>query len=129
MSKKTEIIAVYGSLRAGLGNHGLIRGSKLLGTFKSKPEFSLYSLGGFPGLKTNGKTAVTMEVYEVDEQTARQVDGLEGYSPNRTPTFYDKMNIETPYGTAGVYTYVSSIPEDRLVESGDWKTYVEERYK
>lgn len=125
---KTHKIAVYGSLREGLGNHGLIRGSKLLGTFKTNPEYSLYTLGGFPGLKPNGKTAVTMEVYEVDEDTARRVDQLEGYSPNRPATFYDKVDIETPFGTAGVYTYVSNIEEDRLVQSGDWTEFVKERW-
>lgn len=117
-------ICVYGSLRAGLGNHGLIKDSKFLGTFNSKPEFSLYTLGGFPGLKPKGKTSVVMEVYEVNEETARRVDALEGYNPNREATFYDKVAIETPYGEASVYTYVDDIPENRLVESGDWTEYV-----
>lgn len=123
MSKNKNIIAVYGSLRQGLHNHTLIQNSKKLGTFTSKPEYSLYSLGGFPGLKEGGKTAVVMEVYEVDDITARHVDSLEGYSPNRPATFYDKKQIDTPYGKAGVYTYVNDIPQNRLVESGDWYEY------
>jgi gamma-glutamylcyclotransferase (GGCT)/AIG2-like uncharacterized protein YtfP len=117
------LVAVYGSLRKGLGNHRLLENSEYLGEFKSEPIYSLYSLGGFPGLKENGTTSVVMEVYAVDEPTARRVDALEGYSPDRPATFYDKKMIETPYGEAGVYLYVNDIPEDRFVESGDWKQH------
>jgi len=123
-------IAVYGSLRQGLHNHYLIEDSKLLGIFITPQIFSLYTLGGFPGLKTDGKTAVVMEVYEVDDQTARRVDQLEGYNPNsKNNSFYDKIIIDTPYGEAGVYIYVSDISENRLVKSGDWYTfYNQEEY-
>ena len=124
-----NLIAVYGSLRRSLGNHRLIQHSKYLGTFNTEPIFSLYSLGGFPGLKENGNTSVVMEVYEVDDQTAKSVDGLEGYSPNRVPTFYDKIQIQTPYGQAGVYIYVSDIPENRKVESGDWVSFLGKKHE
>lgn len=123
------LVAVYGSLRKGLGNHRLLENAKYLGDFQSEPVFSLYSLGGYPGLKTNGTTSVTMEVYEVTPIEANRIDQLEGYTPGREATFYDKIPIDTPYGKASVYTYVDKIPESRLVESGDWKQYVEERYK
>lgn len=122
------LIAVYGSLLSGMGNHRLLETSKLLGIFQTKPEFRLYSLGGFPGLKTNGNTSVTMEVYEVTEEVARRVDNLEGYTPNGNNTFYDKILIKTPYGEASVYIYVNDIPEERIVESGDWKTFKKESY-
>lgn len=124
MQKQTNLIAVYGSLLSGLHNNYILEDSKLLGSFKSKPEFSLYSLGGFPGLKTSGNTEVLMEVYEVNDRVAQRVDNLEGYSPDRPATFYDKIPIETPFGEASVYTYVNDIPEERLVKSGNWKDYV-----
>lgn len=124
-----NLIAVYGSLRRTLGNHRLIENSNYLGTFNTEPVFSLYSLGGFPGLKENGNTSVMMEVYEVDDQTARSVDALEGYSPNRPATFYDKIQIETPFGQAGVYIYVSNIPENKKVKSGDWVSFIKEKYE
>ena len=121
-----NLIAVYGSLRQGFGNHRLLKDSKYLGSFNSKPEFNLYSLGGFPGLKTDGKTSVVMEVYEITDEVAKNVDNLEGYDPNRKSTFYDKINIETPYGVAGVYIYVDHISEKRLIASGDWSNYKNE---
>jgi gamma-glutamylcyclotransferase (GGCT)/AIG2-like uncharacterized protein YtfP len=117
------LIAVYGSLRKNMGNDHLLSTSEYLGDFQTKPEFSLYSLGYYPGLKTGGNTSVTMEVYEVDEKTAERVDRLEGYTPGEKATFYDKIPIETPYGEASVYIYVNDIPQERLVESGDWKAF------
>jgi gamma-glutamylcyclotransferase (GGCT)/AIG2-like uncharacterized protein YtfP len=128
VKKRKILVAVYGSLRKGLSNHRLLENAEYLGEFKTEPVFSLYSLGGFPGLKENGNTSVTMEVYSVTEQEARRVDSLEGYTPGEPAYFYDKIPIDTPYGEANVYTYVSHITEDRLIESGDWKEYRKEMY-
>lgn len=124
-----NLIAVYGSLRGGLGNHRLIANSTYVGTCETEAEYSLYDLGYYPGLKKNGNTAVTIEIYEVDNAIANSVDRLEGYSPDRESTFYDKEFIDTPFGKAGIYIYVPSVREDHLVESGDWKSYLEERKK
>ena len=121
-----NLIAVYGTLRMSNGNHRLVKDSKYLGTFNSQPEFSLYTLGGFPGLKTNGSTSVVMEVYEVTDEVAKSVDSLEQYNPNEKSYFYDKINIKTPYGTASVYIYVDHISENRLIVSGDWMEHKKE---
>lgn len=117
---KKKLIAVYGTLRKGFGNHRLIQNADYLGTFKTEPIYNLYSLGGFPGLKNNGDTSVVMEVYAVTDEEAYHVDCLEGYTPGQPAYFYDKQDIETPWGTAGVYIYVNSISEDRKIESGDF---------
>lgn len=124
-----NIIAVYGSLRKGLSNHRIIvkDTTEYLGEFDSEPIYSMYSLGGFPGLHENGNTSIKFEVYSVNDDTAQSVDWLEGYSPDRPATFYDKKEIETPFGMASIYIYVDDIPEEQLVESGDWKEYVRER--
>ncbi len=115
------LISVYGSLRKNCGNHRLLENANYLGEFKTEPVFSLYSLGGYPGLKENGNTSVTMEVYEVTPEEARRVDNLEGYTPGaKNNTFYDKIMIDTPYGKAGTYIYVPNTNRLELVESGDW---------
>lgn len=125
-----HLVCVYGSLLTGLGNHRVIEGenTELLGDFISEPVYTLYDLGSFPGLHENGSTAVKMEAYLVDDEIARDVDGLEGYSPNRPATFYDKKTIETPWGTSSVYIYMGNPGEEHKIESGDWKThYLEKR--
>lgn len=127
MNKK--LIAVYGSLRKGLHNHSYHLGNaEYLGEFKTEPVYSLYSLSSFPGLKENGNTSVTMEVYAVTPEEEKSVDGLEGYTPGETATFYDKKPISTPFGEASVYTFVRDISDRPLVKDGDWKNYVKTQY-
>lgn len=120
MNKK--LVAVYGSLRKRLHNHNyFLQNAEYLGTFKTEPLYSLYSLGSFPGLKLDGNTSVVMEVYAVTDNEAARIDGLEGYREGSNDNdFYDKVIIETPYGNAGVYVYVSDIDDKYLVKSGDW---------
>lgn len=124
MSKK-HLIACYGSLRKGLGNHEYFLGkSTYLGEFKTEPIYNLHSLGGFPGLKENGTTSVVMEVYEVNDQEANAIDNLEGYVPGSNDnTFYDKKDIDTPWGVASVYIYVKELLKSSIVQSGDWKEF------
>lgn len=117
---KKTLVAVYGTLRKGFDNHRLLQNAEYMGTFNTEPIFDLHDLGGFPGLKNNGTTSVVMEVYAVNEQEAARVDMLEGYEEGRTPTFYDKQPIETPWGTAGVYIYVNNLSGAPIVESGDY---------
>ena len=114
------LIATYGTLRKGFGNHRLIKDAEYKGTFNTEPIYNLHDLGGFPGLKNGGKTSVVMEVYAVNEEEAKWVDSLEGYHPDVKPTFYDKEFIDTPWGKAGVYIYVNNLDRAPLVESGDY---------
>ena len=118
--ERNILITVYGTLRKNNGNHRLIENADYKGTYTTEPIYNLYSLGGFPGLKEGGKTSVVMEVYAVNTEEARRVDGLEGYTPGEQATFYDKIQIETPWGQAGVYTYVRQPNESSLIKSGDW---------
>ena len=118
--ERNILISVYGTLRKNCGNHRIIENADYKGTYTTEPIYNLYSLCGFPGLKEKGKTAVVMEVYAVNKEEARRVDGLEGYTPGEQATFYDKIQIETPWGEAGVYTYVRQPNESSLIKSGDW---------
>ena len=124
---KKYLVSVYGSLRASMHNYPhYLATSECKGTFKTEPEYTLHSLGSFPGLKLNGNTSIVMEVYEVDEGTLKRLNQLEGYRPNEEPTFYDRIEIDTPWGKAFTYIYVNKLSEDSIVESGDWVEYVNE---
>lgn len=126
---KKHLVAVYGSLLSGLGNHSVIesKNTELLGEFETDPVYSMYDLGYYPGLKEDGKTSVKLEVYAVDDITAGRVDRLEGYTEGVKATFYDKKVINTPFGEAGIYTYVPLVNKDRLVESGDWRSHLNKK--
>jgi gamma-glutamylcyclotransferase (GGCT)/AIG2-like uncharacterized protein YtfP len=124
---KKYLVAVYGSLRKSMHNYQYyLSNSEHKGTFSTEPKYTLHSLGSFPGLKTNGNAAIVMEVYEVDEQTLNRLNQLEGYYPEETPTFYDRIEINTPWGKAFTYTYVNPLSKDSIIESGDWVEYKNE---
>ena len=121
---KKYLVAVYGSLRSGMGNHQYyLSDSEYKGTFSTEPEYTLHSLQWYPGLKLNGNTSVVMEVYEVDEKTLTNLNRLEGYYPGEKSTFYDRIEINTPWGKAFTYIYVNELSKDSIVESGDWVAY------
>ncbi len=111
----TQLVAVYGSLKKGYGNHSLLESSELKGITETSPSWTMYDLGSFPGI-VPGHTNIHIEVYEVNQETFQRLDMLEGY-----PSFYDRKEIETKYGSAWIYflaekdNYMQSI-----VEHGIW---------
>ena len=121
MDKNKHLVGVYGSLRRGQSNHHYyLSESDYKGTFTTEPEYTLHSLSWYPGLKQNGNHSVVMEVYEVDEKTLETLNRLEGYRPGEKVSFYDRIEINTPWGKAFTYIYVNELSKDSIVESGDW---------
>ena len=118
---KKYLVGVYGSLRKSMSNYQYyLSSSEYKGTFSTEPEYTLHSLSYYPGLKLDGNTSIVMEVYEVDEETLKNLNRLEGYRPGETSTFYDRIKINTPWGKAFTYIYVNELSKDSIVESGDW---------
>lgn len=121
-----NLVSVYGSLREGMGNHRLLESenSKLLGEFRTKPEYTLFSLGAFPGLLKNGNTSIVVEVYEVTDNVLKRLDGLEGYhEDDLEQSFYIRETINTPFGESYIYFYNGNPGNKEIVESGDWTEY------
>lgn len=111
------LVAVYGSLKKGFYNHGLIKPYKYLGTDRIV-GFDMYNLGAFPGIKP-GEGSISIEVYDVDNQEGLDaLDRLEGY-----PQLYDKQIVDTKYGKAIIYVYNMELNPnyDLLVETGIWE--------
>lgn len=115
------LVACYGSLRRGMSNHEYyLSSSEYKGTFSTEPEYTLHSLSFYPGLKLNGNHSIVMEVYEVDETVLQRLNQLEGYRYGEPVTFYDRIEIDTPWGKAFTYIYVPELSKESIVESGDW---------
>jgi len=111
------LVAVYGSLKQGYGNHRLLETSEFKGGTQTKPEYTMYSMGGFPCITEEGGTSIEIEVYEVEDSVFSRLDQLEGY-----PTFYNRKEIETEWGDAWVY-YINDrayLGRLNVVESGRW---------
>jgi gamma-glutamylcyclotransferase (GGCT)/AIG2-like uncharacterized protein YtfP len=115
------LVAVYGSLRQGFGNHQrFLSHLKPLGLDLIE-GWDMYSLGAFPAI-VGGSGAVVVEVYDVDDNTLRMLDGLEGF-----PHFYNRSQVSTEYGEAWVYHFNEDwsgrANYHHKVESGDWRDY------
>ena len=117
------LVAVYGSLRQGFGNHNhFLRGYNCLCIFRSKPDYTMYSLGGFPAVVEVGDGAgseIVYEVYDVNNQTEQALDRLEGVAHD----FYYRGSIITPQGTAVIYLMREPPRLAGVVDSGDWAEY------
>jgi gamma-glutamylcyclotransferase (GGCT)/AIG2-like uncharacterized protein YtfP len=117
-----KLCAVYGSLKKGYSNHDLFLGrAKYVGKTITEPRYTMYSLGGFPGVIENGDTAIHLEVYEVTEEEDREIESLEGYR-EETPqySFYLKKEINTKFGKASIYIFNKKADELPVVKTGNW---------
>lgn len=123
-----SIVAVYGSLRQGLGNSYLLKDSEHLLTAREDVNFHMISLGGYPALiKDEVKHSIVFEVYAVSRAEFQRLDQLEGY-----PNFYSREQVNVGGHTAWVYCmreargwFEQGDPE---VTSGDWVKHYQTKH-
>ena len=123
-----ENVFVYGSLLRGLQNHRrYLEGQELVG--HGCIPGRIYSLGYFPGLKPAllPDQTVKGELYSVDPECRERLDRLEGH-----PNFYrrERVTVDLENGArsqAWVYVYQATPRASDLVESGDWRAYLDTR--
>lgn len=123
IGKERHLVFVYGTLKEGFSNHGLLRDSIYHGKHETGAVHKMLSLGGFPGVIWNGGTSpIHGEVYEVTDATLARLDSLEGY-----PHFYDRRLIVTQYGAAYIYVLSDDFLQKHpiggrnYVENGVWQ--------
>jgi len=110
-----ELMAVYGTLKSGKSNHYFLGDSGHVGMGRVSNEFTL-AVEGLPYLvKRNGKGCL-VEVYEVDKDTMRMIDRLEGH-----PNFYRRelTDIFLDNGVvvqAWVYIHPDNFPDADITE-------------
>lgn len=110
-------IFVYGTLKKGYGNHRFVEKSKFLNYGVIKGYKLYHTPYGFPAIfKSNDEEDfVVGEVYEVDEDTSKDVDMLEGYiSPNNKHNLYEKLCAVDIISYKDVEVYVMN---NRMVNS------------
>ena len=110
-------VFVYGTLKKGNNVRGLDffgESSTFVGTAKTtESTYSLFDLGAFPAVGVNGKQNVMGEVWNVNKQTMKVLDGIEGY-----PNFYDRKKVNTTRGDAWMY-FIHGIELDDSVAQVD----------
>ena len=111
------LVAVYGTLKQGRSNHGLMRDSVLLGKTRLN-GFIMYSAGGFPVIYRNVGETISIEVYEVSPEVVKHnLDPLEGH-----PHWYKREQVETEVGLAWLYIMQGDQyrVENRQIISGEF---------
>ena len=120
------LVFVYGSLMPGLHNDHLMQQAQLLQSCSSLPEFTMYSLGHFPGVCARGNTAIKGMLYHVNARTLSQLDSLEGH-----PDWYQREVVSLPDTQAqSAWMYIMPYSEVKqynatIVPNGDWRTFHE----
>lgn len=80
-----EIIAVYGTLKQGHGNHRTLGGAKLVGGGKTVNSYDMIDQGiPFVSNKKDGAHNIVVELYMCDKNQLAGVDRLEGHPTNYT---------------------------------------------
>lgn len=114
-------VAVYGSLRKGMGNHPVMEraGGKYLGTERIEGFLMKAYCPYYPACEQEENSSIVAEIYEVSD--LRPLDALEGYSEGSPSNFYDRVVAATSYGYT--YIYVINGVDAPVVEGGDWVAY------
>lgn len=77
-----HFIFVYGSLKKGESNHGLMQGQRFLANVQTLPQYRLYALDHYPAMIEDavGGRSIEGELWEVEEARMPALDRLEGVS-------------------------------------------------
>lgn len=124
-------VFVYGSLLKGFGNHRLLRNATFVGEAKTTAEYTMISRGGFPGVFPGGHTEILGELYDVDEETAKRLDWLEGVDYKDPHNgHYRKEEITLAGGEkAFIYFINEHCQTGPVIESGSWREFTKERVR
>lgn len=118
MSEKKHLVAVYGSLKRGFGNHQLLTDAEFLGE-DTIGGWRMLHLGGFPGIiDGNSEEIILIEAYKVSDDEFTRLDSLEGY-----PSFYNRKQVSTSFGDAWIYFLNDQeyyAKQNTVVKSGVW---------
>jgi len=117
-------IFVYGTLLRDQGNWSwALKDQTFVCEAETKPEYTMISLGGFPGVLEGGNTSIQGEVFEVDDERMHDIDCLEGVNHSKPEDgMYRAESITLTDGTeALIYIYNNSGKyEHDTIKSGSW---------
>ena len=115
---RPHLVFVYGTLKRGGSNHGLLAGQTFVGVARLAAGFALYSLGEYPGLvaEAGSTDRVTGEVWAVDDAALARLDELEGVGEGlyaRVPAVLDEgpesLSAGARFAHAQVYLYLRDV--------------------
>lgn len=103
------ILFLYGTLKRGQKNHGLLTGQRFVGEATAEPLYRLHDLGSYPGMVVDVADGlrVTGELWEVDAACLAKLDEFEG-----VPELYVRQRVALQ-GIAGPvesFLYNKAVP-------------------
>ena len=105
-------VFVYGTLKKNRSNSYLLKGSEFVEEAETIDRFCMRDLVGFPAV-TQEKPVSTIkgEVYKIDEDTLKRLDGLEGY-----PHLYDRITVQVKLASGDIEEAIMYIASKATVE-------------
>lgn len=112
-------VFVYGTLKRGGSNHREMAGQTYVANARTMPGFTLFDVGGYPGLVTWPQDIVGVEgeIWTVDDEALARLDAFEGVEQG----LYERKPIplQPPFADLRVhgYVYPASVAGRRAVGS------------
>jgi gamma-glutamylcyclotransferase (GGCT)/AIG2-like uncharacterized protein YtfP len=111
------LIFVYGTLLRGEENHPQMSDAAFVRAARTEARYELVDLGGYPALLEDGHTAVSGEIYEVDDALLEALDQFE-----EVPWLYQRKPVQLVDGCVEAYV----MPREQAVGApriadGDWR--------
>jgi gamma-glutamylcyclotransferase (GGCT)/AIG2-like uncharacterized protein YtfP len=109
------LVFVYGTLMRGGCHHERLAAARYQGAACTPPTYELVDLGPYPALVARGATAVSGELFHVDDATLEALDELEGH-----PHLYQRRRVMLEGGIAAE-AYLMDEAHGPPIPSGDWR--------
>lgn len=120
-----NLVFVYGTLKSGFHNHELLsKATKIDKARTLNPFYRMYNLGPHPAVSNNfgAYNYIIGELYEVDEDTMKDLDILEEYPNMYQRSLVEVVDFEQSIYLAWMYTMSESkICHRPIVPGGIWK--------
>ena len=117
----SALLFVYGTLKRGCSNHRQLAGGTFIGAARTRPGYTLYDVGGYPGLvkKSGHRPGVSGEVWSVNKRHVAKLDHFEGLPEG--PYRREPVPLRAPFAGQKIEAYVYAAPIDGLPPVGsEW---------
>lgn len=118
---ENQLVAVYGTLKQGFGNHRLLANSNFIGSGTTSNKYRL-CISGLPfmiaGEHEEGNN-VAVELYDCNPFEMYDLDLLEGH-----PRFYKREKVDVSVNDKTYSAWVYFVPDNKHYNSGEYyKSY------